>query len=136
MLRLCRWIVSRDAGYFCNVWHGMNSFGMITFADFSGRWLPRRRHRPGPSSMQPTSTFQHRDPRRPRGARNTQQNFEETPNHTLHTSNVSNTAIMPDIIDPRMMSVQPRLRYNTIGGVNGPLVILESVRSFRTLVKL
>jgi V-type H+-transporting ATPase subunit B len=34
---------------------------------------------------------------------------------------------MPEIIDPRMMSVQPRIRYNTIGGVNGPLVILESV---------
>jgi len=31
--------------------------------------------------------------------------------------------------DPRMMSVQPRIRYNTIGGVNGPLVILESVSS-------
>ena len=30
--------------------------------------------------------------------------------------------------DPRMMSVQPRIRYNTIGGVNGPLVILENVR--------
>lgn len=29
--------------------------------------------------------------------------------------------------DPRMMSVTPRIRYNTIGGVNGPLVILESV---------
>ena len=26
-----------------------------------------------------------------------------------------------------MMSVKPRLRYNTIGGVNGPLVILENV---------
>ncbi|KAF2730008.1 V-type ATPase [Polyplosphaeria fusca] len=35
---------------------------------------------------------------------------------------------MPDIVDPRMMSVTPRLRYNTIGGVNGPLVILESVK--------
>ena len=27
-----------------------------------------------------------------------------------------------------MTSVQPRLRYNTVGGVNGPLVILENVR--------
>jgi hypothetical protein len=35
---------------------------------------------------------------------------------------------MPDL-DPRMMSVQPRIRYNTIGGVNGPLVILENVRA-------
>lgn len=33
-----------------------------------------------------------------------------------------------DDLDPRMMSVTPRLRYNTIGGVNGPLVILENVR--------
>ena len=40
-------------------------------------------------------------------------------------------AAMPDVVDPRMMKVQPRLRYNTIGGVNGPLVILESVRSLR-----
>lgn len=32
-------------------------------------------------------------------------------------------------VDPRMMSVQPRIRYNTIGGVNGPLVILENVRA-------
>lgn len=30
--------------------------------------------------------------------------------------------------DPRQMSVKPRIRYNTIGGVNGPLVILENVR--------
>lgn len=31
-------------------------------------------------------------------------------------------------VDPRMMSVTPRIRYNTIGGVNGPLVILDNVR--------
>jgi hypothetical protein len=31
-------------------------------------------------------------------------------------------------VDPRMLSVRPRIRYNTIGGVNGPLVILENVR--------
>ncbi|KAK4958559.1 Vacuolar ATP synthase subunit B [Elasticomyces elasticus] len=30
--------------------------------------------------------------------------------------------------DPRMMSIHPRIRYNTIGGVNGPLVILENVK--------
>ena len=30
-------------------------------------------------------------------------------------------------VDPRMMSIHPRIRYNTIGGVNGPLVILENV---------
>jgi hypothetical protein len=29
--------------------------------------------------------------------------------------------------DPRMMNIQPRIRYNTIGGVNGPLVVLENV---------
>jgi V-type H+-transporting ATPase subunit B len=32
-----------------------------------------------------------------------------------------------EALDPRMMSVTPRLRYNTIGGVNGPLVIVENV---------
>lgn len=34
--------------------------------------------------------------------------------------------------DPRessSYSVTPRIRYNTIGGVNGPLVILENVRA-------
>lgn len=30
--------------------------------------------------------------------------------------------------DPRMTTIHPRIRYNTIGGVNGPLVILENVR--------
>jgi len=29
--------------------------------------------------------------------------------------------------DPRMTTIQPRIRYNTIGGVNGPLVILDNV---------
>lgn len=32
-----------------------------------------------------------------------------------------------ETLDPRMMRVQPRLRYNTVGGINGPLVILENV---------
>ncbi|CAK1355339.1 V-type proton ATPase subunit B [Cercospora beticola] len=31
-------------------------------------------------------------------------------------------------VDPRMMRVTPRVRYNTIGGVNGPLVMLENVK--------
>lgn len=31
-----------------------------------------------------------------------------------------------EVSDPRI-TVHPRIRYNTIGGVNGPLVILESV---------
>jgi V-type H+-transporting ATPase subunit B len=30
-------------------------------------------------------------------------------------------------IDHRMVSIKPRLKYNTIGGVNGPLVILDNV---------
>ncbi|RMZ23534.1 hypothetical protein D0859_12431 [Hortaea werneckii] len=36
------------------------------------------------------------------------------------------------------MSVQPRIRYNTIGGVNGPLVILENVKfpAFNEIVSL
>ncbi|KAK1815317.1 Vacuolar ATP synthase subunit B [Friedmanniomyces endolithicus] len=40
--------------------------------------------------------------------------------------------------DPRMMSVTPRIRYNTIGGVNGPLVILENVKfpRFNEIVSL
>ena len=29
--------------------------------------------------------------------------------------------------DPRMTRIQPRIRYNTVGGVNGPLVILDNV---------
>jgi V-type H+-transporting ATPase subunit B len=40
---------------------------------------------------------------------------------------------MPDVIDPRMMSVQPRIRYNTIGGINGPLVVLDNVRAMTTV---
>ncbi|KAF1924706.1 V-type ATPase [Didymella exigua CBS 183.55] len=41
-------------------------------------------------------------------------------------------------LDPRMMSVQPRIRYNTIGGVNGPLVILDNVKfpRFNEIVSL
>lgn len=43
-----------------------------------------------------------------------------------------------DEVDPRIMSVKPRLRYNTIGGVNGPLVILENVKfpRFNEIVSL
>ena len=29
--------------------------------------------------------------------------------------------------DPGMTTIHPRIRYNTIGGVNGPLVILDNV---------
>lgn len=35
---------------------------------------------------------------------------------------------MADFVDPRMTSVKPRIRYNTIGGINGPLVFLDNVR--------
>ncbi|EME88028.1 uncharacterized protein MYCFIDRAFT_71317 [Pseudocercospora fijiensis CIRAD86] len=40
--------------------------------------------------------------------------------------------------DPRMMRITPRIRYNTIGGVNGPLVILENVKfpRFNEIVSL
>lgn len=34
-----------------------------------------------------------------------------------------------EVTDYRMTSIHPRIRYNTIGGVNGPLVILDNVRS-------
>ncbi|MCJ1392478.1 Vacuolar ATP synthase subunit B [Xylographa bjoerkii] len=34
----------------------------------------------------------------------------------------------PEMQDPRMTAIHPRIRYNTIGGVNGPLVILENVK--------
>lgn len=35
--------------------------------------------------------------------------------------------VMAPTLDPRMMQVHPRIKYNTIGGVNGPLVILDNV---------
>ncbi|KAM0114725.1 Vacuolar ATP synthase subunit B [Aspergillus fumigatus] len=31
-------------------------------------------------------------------------------------------------VDPRMTNVKPRIRYNTIGGINGPLVFLDNVK--------
>lgn len=34
-----------------------------------------------------------------------------------------------EVQDPRMTTIHPRIRYNTIGGVNGPLVILDNVRN-------
>ncbi|RMJ23205.1 hypothetical protein PHISP_05923 [Aspergillus sp. HF37] len=33
-----------------------------------------------------------------------------------------------EFIDPRMTSIKPRIRYNTVGGVNGPLVVLDNVK--------
>jgi hypothetical protein len=44
-----------------------------------------------------------------------------------HLDEPLTTATMPEVVDPRMISVTPRIRYNTIGGVNGPLVILDNV---------
>ena len=35
-----------------------------------------------------------------------------------------------EVQDPRMTAIHPRIRYNTIGGVNGPLVILDNVFEF------
>ena len=32
-----------------------------------------------------------------------------------------------EVQDPRMTTIHPRIRYNTVGGVNGPLVILDNV---------
>ena len=32
-----------------------------------------------------------------------------------------------EFVDPRMTSIKPRIRYNTIGGINGPLVVLDNV---------
>lgn len=34
---------------------------------------------------------------------------------------------MADFLDPRMTSIKPRFKYNTIGGINGPLVVLDNV---------
>ncbi|CRK39771.1 hypothetical protein BN1723_004670, partial [Verticillium longisporum] len=35
---------------------------------------------------------------------------------------------MSDPRDSSSYSILPRIRYNTVGGVNGPLVILENVK--------
>lgn len=35
-----------------------------------------------------------------------------------------------EFVDPRMTSIKPRIRYNTIGGINGPLVVLDNVRFY------
>ena len=36
--------------------------------------------------------------------------------------------------DPRMSSIKPRLKYNTVGGINGPLVILDNVRAHENIL--
>lgn len=35
---------------------------------------------------------------------------------------------MPESTDPQIESAKPRASYNTIGGINGPLVVLDGVR--------
>ncbi|KAJ5975621.1 P-loop containing nucleoside triphosphate hydrolase protein [Penicillium waksmanii] len=35
---------------------------------------------------------------------------------------------MPESTDPRLAAIKPRIRYNTIGGINGPLVVLDNVK--------
>ena len=54
--------------------------------------------------------------------------FPPAERYPIPPASLSPTATMAGL-DPRMMKVSPRLRYNTIGGVNGPLVILDNVRS-------
>ncbi|KFY86421.1 hypothetical protein V498_07512 [Pseudogymnoascus sp. VKM F-4517 (FW-2822)] len=44
------------------------------------------------------------------------------------TSSVKPAAMTTDPRESSSYNVTPRIRYNTIGGVNGPLVILESVK--------
>ncbi|KAL8939615.1 MAG: hypothetical protein Q9216_003257 [Gyalolechia sp. 2 TL-2023] len=43
-----------------------------------------------------------------------------------------------EVQDPRMTTIHPRIRYNTVGGVNGPLVILDNVKfpRFNEIVSL
>lgn len=38
-----------------------------------------------------------------------------------------------EVQDPRMTTIHPRIRYNTIGGINGPLVILDNVGPVKEL---
>lgn len=38
----------------------------------------------------------------------------------------------PDLEGPKIDRIHPRIRYNTIGGVNGPLVILDNVSKANT----
>lgn len=46
---------------------------------------------------------------------------------TLRAVEGTSVTMAPGLLDPRMTSIKPRIRYNTIGGVNGPLVILDNV---------
>jgi hypothetical protein len=61
--------------------------------------------------------------------------YQHFPYNTLATANMAGEDFP---VDPRMMHVQPRIRYNTIGGINGPLVILDNVKfpRFNEIVSL
>lgn len=39
---------------------------------------------------------------------------------------------MSESADPKIESAKPRASYNTIGGINGPLVVLDGVRTPET----
>lgn len=56
----------------------------------------------------------------------------------LVNSNTFETMPSSESLDHRMVSLKPRLKYNTIGGINGPLVILENVKfpRFNEIVSL
>lgn len=43
---------------------------------------------------------------------------------------------MAEFVDPRMTNIKPRIRYNTIGGINGPLVVLDNVRLITNVADL
>lgn len=43
---------------------------------------------------------------------------------------------MAEFVDPRMTNIKPRIRYNTIGGINGPLVFLDNVRNWHGVAAL
>lgn len=76
-----------------------------------------------PQALAPRHRAAHEHPRYGR--------LPSTERYRNHSVSLPSIATMADV-DPRMMKVSPRIRYNTIGGVNGPLVILENVRNFRS----
>jgi hypothetical protein len=43
---------------------------------------------------------------------------------------------MAEFVDPRMTNIKPRIRYNTVGGINGPLVFLDNVRNWPGVAEL
>lgn len=68
-------------------------------------------------------------PRRPGRLRNPAIARRFAPQHSQAPfRELSSTDTMTDPRDSSSYSIVPRIRYNTVGGVNGPLVILENVR--------